>query len=111
MNEAQGMGAAKYGSANPPPDIRSFMKNPPPKGQYIASPIPILQAGFKQHEFNTGIKPQQGYGPLGNFIKQLIFNVGLPAVGLQNPLMPDFAKTYGSLMNNEAYKFNAPNSF
>lgn len=111
MNEAQRMGAAKYGSANPPPDIRSFMKNPPPKGQYIASPIPILQAGFKQHEFNTGIKPQQGYGPLGNFIKQLIFNVGLPAVGLQNPLMPDFAKTYGSLMNNEAYKFNAPNSF
>lgn len=111
MNEAQGMGAAKYGSTNPPPDIRSFMKNPPPKGQYIASPIPILQAGFKQHEFNTGIKPQQGYGPLGNFIKQLIFNVGLPAVGLQNPLMPDFARTYGSLENNEAYKFNAPNSF
>ena len=111
MNQAQGMGTAKYGSVNPPPDIRSFMKNPPHKGQYIASPIPILQSGFKQHEFNTGIKPQQGYGPLGNFIKQLIFNVGLPAIGLQNPLMPDFAKTYGSLMNSEAYKFNATNSF
>ncbi|MFN5249884.1 MAG: hypothetical protein ACK5DE_02455 [Bacteroidota bacterium] len=111
MNEAQRMGAAKYGSANPPPDIRSFMKNPPPKGQYIASPIPILQAGFKKHEFNTGITPQQGYGPLGDFIKQLIFNIGLPSIGMQNPLMPDFAKTYGSLMNNEAYKFNAPNSF
>lgn len=111
MNEAQGIGSAKYGSVSPAPDIRSFMKNPPPKGQYIASPIPLLQSGFKQHEFNTGITPQQGYGPLGNFIKQLIFNVGLPAIGLQNPLMPDFAKTYGSLINNEAYNLNTPNSF
>lgn len=111
MNQAAGLGTAKYGSTNPAPDIRSFMKNPPPKGQYIASPIPILQAGFKQNEFNTGIKPQQGYGPIGNFIKQLIFNVGFPAIGLRNPISPDFSKVYGSLANNEAYRFNAPNSF
>lgn len=111
MNQAAGLGAAKYGSANPAPDIRSFMKNPPPKGQYIASPIPLLQAGFKQNEFDTGITPQQGYGPIGNFIKQLIFNVGFPAIGMRNPLHPDFSKVYGSLANNEAYRFNAPNSF
>ena len=111
MNQAAGLGTAKYGSANPAPDIRSFMKNPPPKGQYIASPIPILQAGFKQNEFDTGITPQQGYGPIGNFIKQLIFNVGFPAIGMRNPLHPDFSKVYGSLANNEAYRFNAQNSF
>jgi hypothetical protein len=111
MNQAAVLGTAKYGSTNTAPDIRSFMKNPPPKGQYIASPIPLLQAGFKQNEFDTGITPQQGYGPIGNFIKQLIFNVGFPAIGMRNPLHPDFSKVYGSLANNEAYRFNAPNSF
>lgn len=111
LHSAQGLGAAKYGSTKPAPDIRSLMKNPPPKGQYIASPIPILQAGFKKHQFNTGITPQQGYGPIGNFIKQLIFNVGLPSIGLQNPLTPDFARSYGNLADNEVYKYNAPNSF
>ncbi len=87
------------------------MKNPPPAGEYIPSPIPILQAGFKQHEFAQPTSRQQGYGPLGNFIKQLIFQVGLPMVGIRNPLQPDFSRVYGSLRNNEAYKFVPPNSF
>jgi hypothetical protein len=93
------------------PDIRKFMPNPPPPGEYIASPIPLLQAGFKQHEFKMPSAQQQGYGPLGNFIKQLIFQVGLPNLGINNPLQPDFSKVYGSLQNNEAYKFNPPNTF
>jgi hypothetical protein len=93
------------------PDIRKFMKNPPPAGEYIASPIPLLQAGFKQHEFKMPETYQQGYGPLGNFIKKLIFQVGLPSLGMNNPLQPDFSRVYGSLNNNEAYKFNTPSAF
>ena len=54
---------------------------------------------------------QQGYGPLGNFIKKLIFQVGLPSLGMNNPLQPDFSRVYGSLNNNEAYKFNTPSAF
>lgn len=113
LNQAQNM----YKGANSTlkeveyPDIRKFMKNPPPAGEYIPSPIPLLQAGFKQHEFAQPTSRQQGYGPLGNFIKQLIFQVGLPMVGIRNPLQPDFSRVYGSLRNNEAYKFVPPNSF
>ena len=100
------------------PDIRKFMKNPPPAGEYIPSPIPILQAGFKQHEFekpfgfNTSpYMRQQGYGPLGDFIKQLIFQVGFPALGMRNPMEPDFARSFSSLRNNQAYKLNNSNLF
>lgn len=93
------------------PDIRKFMKNPPPPGEYIPSPIPILQAGFKQHEFDMPKANQQGYGPIGDFIRQLIFQVGLPMVGIRNPMEPDFARSYSNLRNNQAYKFNPPNSF
>jgi hypothetical protein len=111
MNQAMGKMAAQQTPAPQYPDIRKFMPNPPPPGQYIASPIPLLQAGFKQHEFKMPSSQQQGYGPLGNFIKQLIFQVGLPSIGINNPLQPDFSKVYGSLQNNEAYKFNAPSAF
>lgn len=108
----QSMGKAGSALQKPEyPDIRQFMKNPPAAGEYIPSPIPILQAGFKQHEFAQPTSRQQGYGPIGNFLRQLIFNVGLPAIGVRNPLYPDFSKVYGSLVNNEAYKFVPPNSF
>ena len=93
------------------PDIRKFMKNPPPPGEEIASPIPILQAGFGQPKFNMPQVKQQGYGPLGDFIKQLIFQVGFPMFGMRNPLHPDFSKVHGSLVNNEAYKVQPPNTF
>lgn len=117
MNQAQTMtnkGASVDGDAAKEveyPDIRKFMKNPPPPGEYIASPIPLLQAGFKRHEFSMPDSRQQGYGPLGDFIKQLIFQVGLPAIGMRNPLEPDFERLYGGLTNNEAYKFKTPMSF
>ena len=87
------------------------MKNPPPPGEEIASPIPILQAGFGQPKFNMPQVKQQGYGPLGDFIKQLIFQVGFPMFGMRNPLHPDFSKVHGSLVNNEAYKVQPPNTF
>jgi hypothetical protein len=93
------------------PDIRKFMKNPPPPGEAISSPVPIWQAGFKQHDLNMPRTKQQGYGPLGDFIKQLIFQVGLPMFGIRNPLSPDFSKVYGSLANNEAYKLKVPQTF
>jgi hypothetical protein len=93
------------------PDIRKFMKNPPPPGEDIASPIPILQAGFGQPKFNMPQVKQQVYGPLGDFIKQLIFQVGFPMFGMRNPLHPDFSKVHGSLVNNEAYKVQPPNTF
>lgn len=120
MNQAQDMNSKGASVPSVPgdaakeveyPDIRKFMKNPPPPGEYIASPIPILQSGFKQHEFNMPDSRQQGYGPLGDFIKQLIFQVGLPAFGMRNPLEPDFERLYGGLTNNEAYKFKTPMSF
>lgn len=127
MNQAQDMyspqqymykGASAVLKDTEYPDIRKFMKNPPPPGEYIPSPIPILQAGFKQHEFekpfgfNTSpFLRQQGYGPLGDFIKQLIFQVGFPALGMRNPMEPDFARSYSNLRNNQAYKLNIPNSF
>jgi hypothetical protein len=93
------------------PDIRTFMKNPPPPGEYISSPIPIWQAGFKQQDFNIPKVRNQGYGPLGDFIKQLIFQVGMPMLGMRNPLQPDFSRLYGSLANNEAYKLKVPQTF
>lgn len=93
------------------PDIRKFMKNPPPPGEYISSPIPIWQAGFKQQDFNIPKVKNQGYGPVGDFIKQLIFQVGMPMFGMRNPFQPDFSKLYGSLANNEAYKLKVPQSF
>lgn len=93
------------------PDIRKFMKNPPPPGEYISSPIPMWQAGFKQHDLNMPSVKQPGYGPLGDFIKQLIFQVGMPMFGMRNPMHPDFSKVYGSLENNEAYKVRAPQTF
>ena len=93
------------------PDIRTFMKNPPPPGEYISSPIPIWQAGFKQQDFNMPQVKNQGYGPLGDFIKQLIFQVGMPMLGMRNPLQPDFSRLYGSLTNNEAYKLKVPQTF
>lgn len=111
MNQAMGKMAAQQTPEPQYPDIRKFMPNPPPPGQYIASPIPLLQAGFKQHEFKMPEAPQQGYGPIGNFIKHVIFNMGLPYLGMNNPLQPDFSKVYGSLQNNEAYKFNHPSAF
>jgi hypothetical protein len=93
------------------PDIRKFMKNPPPPGEAISSPVPIWQSGFKQHDLNMPRTRQQGYGPLGDFIKQLIFQVGLPMFGIRNPLSPDFSKVYGSLADNEAYKLKVPQTF
>ena len=93
------------------PDIRKFMKNPPPPGEAISSPVPIWQSGFKQHDLNMPRTRQQGYGPLGDFIKQLIFQVGLPMFGIRNPLSPDFSKVYGSLTDNEAYKLKVPQTF
>jgi hypothetical protein len=93
------------------PDIRTFMKNPPPPGEYISSPMPILQSGFKQHDFNMPRVKNQGYGPIGDFIKSLIFKVGLPYFGIRDPMMPDFAKVHGSLVNNEAYKLKVPHTF
>lgn len=111
MNQAMGKMAAQQTPAPKYPDIRKFMPNPPPPGQYIASPIPLLQSGFKQHEFKMPEAPQQGYGPIGNFIKHVIFNMGLPYLGMNNPLQPDFSKVYGSLQDNEAYKFKVPSAF
>jgi hypothetical protein len=93
------------------PDIRKFMKNPPPPGEYISSPIPIWQAGFKDQDFNMPQVKNQGYGPIGDFIKKLIFQVGMPVLGINNPLQPDFYKLYGSLANNEAYKIKVPQTF
>ena len=93
------------------PDIRKFMKNPPPPGEYISSPIPIWQAGFKDQDFNMPQVKNQGYGPIGDFIKKLIFQVGMPVLGINNPLQPDFSKLYGSLANNEAYKIKVPQTF
>lgn len=111
LNQAQKMGAVA--PAKPPeyPDIRKFMKNPPPPGEYISSPIPMWQAGFKQHDLNMPSVKQPGYGPLGAFIKQLIFQVGMPMFGMRNPMHPDFSKVYGSLENNEAYKVRVPQTF
>jgi hypothetical protein len=117
-----GVKYAKSGNEAPPtkggilqqveyPDIRKFMKNPPPPGEDIASPIPILQSGFQQEKFNMPQVKQQGYGPVGDFIKQLIFQVGFPMFGMRNPLHPDFSKVHGSLVNNEAYKVQPPNTF
>lgn len=93
------------------PDIRNFMKNPPPPGEYIPSPVPIWQAGFKHYDLNMPTVKQPGYGPVGDFIKQLIFQVGLPMLGMQNPFQPDFAKLYGGLQNNEAYRLKVPHTF
>lgn len=115
LNQSMGKVAAALNNGVPAapeyPDIRMFMKNPPPPGEHIASPMPILQAGFKQHDFKMPQVKNQGYGPLGDFIKQVIFQYGLPMLGMRNPMQPDFSKVYGSLMNNEAYKLKAPQSF
>jgi len=115
LNQSAGKVATALNNSMPAepeyPDIRTFMKNPPPPGEHIASPMPILQAGFKQQDFNMPKVRNQGYGPLGDFIKQVIFQYGLPMLGMRNPMQPDFSKVYGSLMNNEAYKFKAPQSF
>jgi hypothetical protein len=119
LNQAQKSGSAADTNQlyRPPvkqpeyPDISTLMKNPPPPGEYISSPIPIWQAGFKQHDFNIPKVRQQGYGPIGDFIKQLIFQVGMPMFGMRNPFQPDFSKLYGSLQNNEAYKLKAPQTF
>lgn len=114
LNQSAGKVASalsKVNTAPEYPDIRTFMKNPPPPGEHIASPMPILQAGFKQQDFNMPKVRNQGYGPIGDFIKQVIFQYGLPMLGMRNPMQPDFSKVYGSLMNNEAYKLKAPQSF
>lgn len=115
LNQSAGKVAAALSKGAPTepeyPDIRTFMKNPPPPGEHIASPMPLLQAGFKQQDFKMPQVRNQGYGPLGDFIKQVIFQYGLPMLGMRNPMQPDFSKVYGSLMNNEAYKFKAPQSF
>jgi hypothetical protein len=121
LNQAQKMGTVAPTAENqlykPPvkqpeyPDIRKFMKNPPPPGEYVSSPIPIWQAGFKQHDMNMPTTKQQGYGPIGDFVKQLIFQIGLPMFGMRNPMHPDFSKLYGSLENNEAYKLKVPQTF
>lgn len=119
LNQAQDMyKGANVDKKQEYPDIRKFMKNPPPAGEYIASPIPILQSGFKQHEFekppgfnSSAYMRQQGYGPIGDFIKQLIFQVGFPALGMRNPMEPDFSRAYSNLRNNQAYKLNVPISF
>jgi TolA-binding protein len=115
LNQSIGKVAAELSKGAPAtaeyPDIRTFMKNPPPPGEHIASPMPILQAGFKQQDFNMPEVRNQGYGPIGDFIKQVIFQYGLPMLGMRNPMQPDYSKVYGSLANNEAYKFKAPNTF
>jgi hypothetical protein len=112
MNKSGNTDSAGTALAQPEyPDIRTLMKNPPPPGEYISSPIPIWQAGFKQHDFNIPKVRQQGYGPVGDFIKQLIFQVGMPMLGMRNPFQPDFSKLYGSLQNNEAYKLKVPQTF
>lgn len=115
LNQSAGKVATALNNGAPAepeyPDIRTFMKNPPPPGEHIASPMPLLQAGFKQQDFKMPQVRNQGYGPLGDFIKQVIFQYGLPMLGMRNPMQPDFSKVYGSLMNNEAYKFKAPQSF
>jgi hypothetical protein len=112
MNKSGNTDSAGTALAQPEyPDIRMLMKNPPPPGEYISSPIPIWQAGFKQHDFNIPKVRQQGYGPVGDFIKQLIFQVGMPMLGMRNPFQPDFSKLYGSLQNNESYKLKVPQTF
>lgn len=110
------MGLQKGAYTNPAPakpDIRQFMPKPPPVGEYIPSPVPLMQGGFRQNQFTTDINNpagNQGYGPLGNFIRNLIFQVGMPMFGLNNPMQPDFSKVYGGLVNNEAYKLRTPNT-
>jgi hypothetical protein len=117
LNESIGKTAADITAGKVPtdekvyPDIRKFMKNPPPPGEHIASPIPLLQAGFYQYGANKPERNHNSYGPIGDFIKQLIFQVGLPSIGLRNPLQPDFSKIYGNLRNNEAYNLPVNQSF
>ncbi len=111
LNTTQKMGAVASVKQPEYPDIRKFMKNPPPPGEYVSSPIPFWQSGFKQHSMNMPTTKQQGYGLIGDFVKQLIFQIGLPAFGMRNPMHPDFTKIYGGLENNEAYKLRAPQTF
>jgi TolA-binding protein len=111
LNTTQKMGAVAPVKQPEYPDIRKFMKNPPPPGEYVSSPIPMWQAGFKQHDMNMPTTKQQGYGPVGDFVKQLIFQIGLPMFGMRNPMHPDFSRVYGGLENNEAYKLRAPQTF
>lgn len=91
------------------PDIREFMKNPPPPGEHIASPIPFLQEAWRPNNFGYDISNpsgQQGYGRLGNFIRNIIFQVGMPALGLPGFAQPDFSRLYGGLSTTEPYKVN-----
>lgn len=119
LNQAQNMyKGASEANKQEYPYITNAIKMRPNTGEYAPSPIPILQAGFNQHEFEKppGLETspymnQQGYGPIGDFIKQLIFKVGFPSLGMHNPMEPDFARSYTNLRNNQAYKLKIPNSF
>ena len=90
-------------------DIRKYMTNPPAAGSYIPSPIPLLQSGFKRHEYGQSMSlptEQTGYGPIGSFIRQLVFQAFLPGMGLKNPMMPDFENIYKNLNDPQPYKLN-----
>jgi hypothetical protein len=79
-----------------------FMKNQKEKGLY--SPLPILQrtSYLKPQEFKNDIfnpSGQQGYGPVGDFIKKLIFSF-VPGLSPQ----PDWQRVHGNLSNNQAHR-------
>lgn len=89
----------------PPNDAKvtsNFMANQKSKGLY--SPIPILQntAYFAPHKFKSNVynpSNQQGYGPVGDFIKQLIFSL-VPGVAPQ----PDWSRVHGGLQNAGSHR-------
>jgi hypothetical protein len=93
-------------------DLTPILKRKPTPGVIPASPIPILQTGLKAHEFAYPVHNpslQQGYGDVGNFIRDVIFQYGLPMLGIPGFGTPDFKRTYSSLSNPQSYKIKNPN--
>ena len=93
-------------------DIRKAMPNLPSVGSHIPSPITLLQSGSQRHAYGPSINlqsEQTGYGPpgsIGHLVRQLIFQIAFPSVGLKNPMMPDFENIYKNLNDPQAYKIN-----
>lgn len=104
---SQDIGSSDLGHVSGPQagsDLSQFMG-----GQSsLASPMPILQSGLKHHEWARPIgnfSNQQGYGgEISNFIRNLIFQGGMPAMGMPAFGQPNFSQVYGSLGNPRAYK-------
>ena len=93
-------------------DIRKAMPNLPSVGSHIPSPITLLQSGSQRHAYGPSINlqsEQTGYGPpgsIGHLVRQLIFQIAFPSVGLKNPMMPDFENIYKNFNDPQAYKIN-----